>query len=330
MSHDIYEGRFVAVREPAWHRLGVVFDEPVKPSRAVEVAGLDLGAEVAPLVARVGDQLVETDLVTVGRRGDDGWVSYGVAKAFTVVQLCDLLTDLDAIEYPLSAAGTLARGGEVFFTFDAGESEVAGEQYHEYVVFRHSYTPGVAQQVMWTPVRTVCRNTLIAGEAAAKRAISVAHDDRVRERTKAALVVAQAVARGKSIKAKLERLARTQVTAEQVGDILRRVYAPYVPHKFDVSDVQDTVDESTLRVLVRPNDAAQRYADRLCETAIAAYERFNDEYPSLAGTAYAVLQAVVESADWRKGRDSAAESALVGARAAEKARAWQLLTALSN
>lgn len=334
MAHDIYEQRFVAVREPAWHRLGVVFDKPVLPSRAVEVAGLDLGAEVVPLVVRVGDRLVDTDLVSVGRRTDDqGWVSYGVAKEFTVVQLRDLLPSLDAIQYPLSAAGTLAKGGEVFFTFDAGATDVAGEEYHEYVVFRHSYTPGVAQQVMWTPVRTVCRNTLITGESAAKCRIAIAHDSKACDRTKAALAVTQAVTHGKTVKARLERLAKVQVSAEQVADILRQVYAPYVPNPgvLDmVSDVQDTVDEATLRVLVRPAEAARRYSDRLCETAIAAYERFNDEYPNLAGTAYAVLQAVTESADWRHGRESVAESALVGVRANEKARAWRLLSALAN
>ncbi|HWQ28441.1 MAG TPA: DUF932 domain-containing protein, partial [Dehalococcoidia bacterium] len=330
--HDIYESRFVAVRKPAWHQLGVVFDEPIPPSEAVKRADLDLVPEVVPLLAATPDgKQVPTGFVAVGRWEEDRFVPYGQpAREFQLVRLDEVLPVLDEVasRYPLSAAGTLARGGEVFFTLDAGRSEIAGEEYDEYLVYRHSYTPGVANTIMYTPVRTVCRNTLIAGEAEATIRLSTPHVGRATERTKASVVVAEAAHKASRIKQRLKRLAEIQLSQEQTIKVLEQVYAPYAPSDRLPSGVADLVDDDTLRLVTSSNERQRNYADRLIETTMAAYERFNDEFPAHAGTAYALYQAVVEAADWRKGRASAVESAVVGARAAEKARAWTILASL--
>lgn len=332
MSHEILEKRFIAVREPAWHRIGTTFAEPIPPSQAVELAGLDLGAETLPLFGKKDDVLVPTDLISVGRFDEGRWVSYGIGSKFTVLPLKDLLPTLDSVHqnYPLDAAGTLKDGGEVFFTFKAPASVIAGEEYEEYLVFRHSYTPGVAETVMWTPVRVVCRNTLVFGSTKATSKIDVAHLRNVGKMTTVALKLFEQLKRAQEVRARLEALTKKRLKEKDVSNVLDAVYAPYSPTKgIDLDQVGDLMPTEEIDLVRKRVDAQKRYVDLLKETTLAAFERFNVEHPALAGSAYALYQSVVEAADFRKGRDSMAESAVVGTRATEKARAWNLLVSMN-
>ena len=69
----------------------------------------------------------------------------------------------------------------------------------------------------------------------------------------------------------------------------------------------------------------------LTAQAASAYATINAEYPKHAGTGYNLYQAIVECADWRRGKSSRgnAESALVGVRASEKRTAFELLMAMA-
>ncbi len=332
MPAEIYEQRFVAVRVPAWHRLGTVFEEPVSPSQAVASGNLDVPANIFPLRAVMPDgRLLDVDLSIVGHVVGDRVEVLGTARRFEIMPLTEILPQLDelAAQYPLSATGTLNRGGRVFFTFAAGESEIVGEQYLEYLVYAHSYTPGVANLIMWTPVRVVCQNTLLTGEAAATLKLAAKHTRGVIERTSASLAVADALKRADTIKAHLEMLARIQMSRAGVENVLRQVYGPYAPRAIDLSPIEDLVDERTLSLVSAPAEQQVRYVNNLVSTAMLSYDRLCDEFPRIAGTAYAVYQAVVESADYRRGRSSSAESSVVGARADEKARAWKILVSLN-
>jgi len=173
MAHDIFGTRFVAVRVPAWHGIGHLFDTPVLPSEAVERADLNAVPRLVPLVGIDGDTRIETNKFLV--LGQDG-TQLGVSgEGFELTPLATALPVLDELssQFPLSAAGTLRSGGEVFFTLGAGKDEIAGEEYENYLVYRHSYVPGVAHQIMWTPVRVVCRNTLVSGTGSATLKLSV-------------------------------------------------------------------------------------------------------------------------------------------------------------
>jgi len=330
MSHEIYENRFVAVREPAWHRLGKVFESPIPPSQAVTEGDLDVVPVVEPLYLQGPNGPIDSGLIVTGRWEDGQFVVYGSpAKQFEVVELSKVLPELDRLAetFPLSSAGTLRKGSEIFFTFGVPDTtEIAGEAYKEYYVYRHSYAPGTANLVMYTPVRVVCNNTLITGERDASFKLSVGHTGRTEERTTAAIVIARAVRQADAIKSRLEALAKRQISRDTAVDILKKVYAPYAPAPVPAS-VSDLVSEDMVNLFNNPARAA--YADRLVETTLAAYDRFNDEHPTVAGTAYALYQAAVEAADWRRGRASMVESAVVGARADEKVRAWNLISSLN-
>lgn len=333
MPHDIYDNKFVAIRQPAWHRLGVTFPEPILPSQAVREAQLDAGAEVAPLyVMRPSGKLIDTKLISIGRLENDDWVSYGVGSQFTILPLSNVLPTLDniATDVPLDAAGTLRKGGEIFFTFKYVDSEICGEEYNEYLVYRHSYTPGVAQMIMWTPVRVVCQNTLVFGAAEATSKLNVAHDKNVEKITNLGLkVFGRLLKQSEKIKTKLEALAKHTLSKEDTENVLNKVYSVYTKNqKIDLSTIGDLIPNDEIEPLEARIAASQRYTDSLKQLTRFTYEKLNDETPRLANTAYNLYQAVVEVADFRVGRRTAVESAVVGSRAAEKTRAWETLTAL--
>ncbi len=92
--------------------------------------------------------------------------------------------------------------------------------------------------------------------------------------------------------------------------------------------IDEIADKSVYGRIVKPQEVNRRHVEKLTETTLAAYERLCDEVPHVSGIAYALYQAIVETADHRKGRGSV-ESTVIGSRAQEKVRAWEILTWLN-
>jgi hypothetical protein len=335
MSHDIWGDRFAAVRVPAWHGIGRVYDEVVVPSFAAEDNGLLYAVSKYPLVAQTPDGPVDTGMVVVGRvDADQGLVNYGVASKFDLVMLSDVLPNLDelASRYPLSAAGALRQGAECFFTFQVAKgSVVVNEEYDEFLTVVHSYTPGTAHRFIYSPVRVVCQNTLITSEGSATNKVTVHHTARSADRLNAAYIVSDAMARAAVVKANLTRLSQTKISDEVAQKVVEGTYARYRPTQKVDPLVADLVADETMSLLFRKNTGQQRYFENLIQCATQAYATYNEEYPETAGTAYGLYQSIVEVADYRKGRNEMGtmESAVVGARAAEKRAAWDLLMSVA-
>jgi len=234
-----------------------------------------------------------------------------------VVMLQDVLPNLDdlATKYPLSAAGALRNGAEAFFTFGVSLStEIAGEEYQEFLTVVHSYTPGVAHRFIYSPVRVVCQNTLSMSDGMATSKLSVSHNQRSKDRLDAGYLVSEAIAKVGTIKRNLEALSRVTVEDQARMEPM----------------VADLISDETMSTLFSKRESQENYYNNLCRMTRDSYATLNEEYPNTAGTAYNLYQAVVEVADWRRGKSTVgnAESAVVGTRAAEKRTAWNLLTAM--
>jgi hypothetical protein len=335
MSHEIWGDKFVAVRTPAWHGIGQIFDRDVVPTEAAAVADLLYVVDKYPLVIeREGLPPLDTGLIMVGRVNGDELVNYGVASEFDMVTLSDVLPRLDdlAVKYPLSAAGALRKGAEAFFTFTVSESsEIVGEEYQEFLTVVHSYTPGVAHRFIYSPVRVVCQNTLVMSEAKSSSRVRVAHTAKSAERLDAAYIVSDAMAQAAVIKKRLTQMAKTPLSDEAVKAVIEDTYARYRPTDRVDSLVMDLVSSDVMTTLMPKHEGQQRYYDNLVAFATQAYAIYNEQYPKTAGTAYGLYQSIVEVADFRKGKSETGslESAVVGVKAAEKKTAWQLLSALT-
>lgn len=336
MSHEIWQEKFVAVRRPAWHQLGQLAQDDLTATQAATEVDLLYTVSKYPLMAQTPAGPVSTGLTMVGRQEDDGtMVNYGVAAEFDLVMLEDVLPNLDELttRYPLSAAGALKKGAAAFFTFTVSESsEVAGEEYQEYLTVVHSYAPGVAHKFIYSPVRVVCMNTLVAADDSATGRVAVSHNKKSAERLDAAYLVSTAMAQASVIKKNLEVLAATTVSEEQVTKVLEASYKMYRPTAKLDAMVEDLVGEDTMMTLMPKRESQERYYQSMMSLGNMAFERFNEEQPKLANTAYALLQSVIEVSDFRRGRDTVgtAEASLIGTKAQEKKAAYKAVMSLAS
>jgi len=126
-------------------------------------------------------------------------------------------------------------------------------------------------------------------------------------------------------------LAEADVDARRL--IAKAYPYPRKPARVELAEkVEDTTEMTpALRRLMETAVNAERRwensKDRIDERRAAAltlFEKFNEENPNLANTAWGVYNAVVETEDWREpyGREDADYSLLFGLRANTKERAF--------
>jgi len=107
---------------------------------------------------------------------------------------------------------------------------------------------------------------------------------------------------------------------------------PKKPKKASILDDIDDAEAKLIGVLYDEASAAATLWEYYCtrsqilkDAALELYAKHNDEFPKTAKTSWGLYNAVVESADFRRGSDSIAVSTLFGARAAEKKRTFAAL-----
>lgn len=313
MSHEIWNEKFLAVRTPAWHKVGHLFTDPVSPTEATSF--LDFKEpELVQLQLPNGEPLqyyavkLENEIFGV------------VSDKWEMIPLEPLLPHLDdfARQFPLSAAGQLRGGRLVFFTFEH-RGEILGEEYIKHLIVLHSYEPGRTWKLLYSPTRVVCMNTVIAAESDAVWELKIRHQRSDVEMIPQAILSAQAQVLQSTVDQKLAAFAKINDFDAQLDALFEYVYQmPKAPTqrekiKFGEERAKEMYDRQVEQVLALRN---------LTRTA---YNRFNDEYPTLANTGYAALQAVTEIADWRPNQKSK-ESPLLGTRALEKTKAWGYLS----
>lgn len=324
MAHEIYKERFISSgREVPWHRIGLHFSEPILPSEAISLAGFEEPVEV-PL--ELNGQAIPYKAIVM----PDSQEVFGVVSDhFRLVRLSDIVDILDQMseQVPLSATGQLRGGRYIFFTFEQ-RGTILNEEYIRHIVIIHSYDPKRAWKVLYSPTRVVCMNTLIASEKDAEFTISVKRMGAARDKARGATLYALAQARAKLVDEKLAALAKVGDFDAQLDALFDYIWP--LKSAPDVSYLNEEQKMSTLRAY----EGYMEYATRGREATLEAYTRFNDEYPHLARTAYAGLQAVVEAADWRvaerKPRDLVRHDVVrvIGRRAQEKVKAWEFVTRL--
>lgn len=323
MPAGLYMDKVLVLKEPAWHRIGHVVEEPIPASEAIAKTGVDYPVSTQPLFLPGGR---ESGYFAVVRDadGDQPEKVFGIAKAYELVHVTDIAAQLDAIQWPLSSVGALHDGATVFFSYDLGDREVVGEQYKMFLGLLHPYTPGSSWKAMLTPIRFVCQNTVVAGMGQATNRISVPHRGDARAQIDLAILRTQAAAMEDRVKAALETMIKVKVTKDVADEILGEVF----PWKHRERMVL-TVDADAEK---RRKDNVERWVKMHKDVTIQLYDRFCDEFPHLGGTGYALYQAVVEQADYRGARnpDRAYADALVGERAKQKERAYGAVLARAN
>ena len=343
MPANIFGDRFLTKREPAWHKLGEVFEDPISMTQAVKRTGIDFHISKHPVTVQIdkGDEgidLVPTKNFAVVRepvKDDNQYrVLSIVGREWTPIQAMDLARMLDPIteKYPVETIGALGYGEKIFMTLDAGESKICGEDHHLYFLVSDHRDGGGALQIAFTPVRVVCQNTLTAGLQNAKINVRLTHTRNIESDTEwyIGLFNQMDSAREEAV-AVMNTLSTTTITDDEAETVVKSAY-PDASEPRRLTLAKDiTPDQISggvwAKLLSEKKDLVEEYGKRvervesIRKIARERYDVFNDEFTDLAKTPWAIWQAIVETEDYRKGHTDSSTS-VFGTRAEAKIRAF--------
>jgi hypothetical protein len=333
---DLNEQHLWAHRTPMWHRAGMVVQEQTELSKAIADSGNDYEVYARPATVELNGNWVETDKFQAIVRGplssDPQEVLFGFSTDhFVPLQNAEIGRQLVELsrEWPTATVGSLGKGERFFFTLRAGEDLVKGERVISYFAGIDSKLPGGALTLAYTPIRFECANTVRIGLSLATVQVSIRHTRGVHDRfvAYADLMAKMKGARVESV-ALMNHLAEARIAADhkaalaEVERILKSVYRdPEVPQS--VKDFADQADQPPFVRSAREKyelDLARMRTYRI--TAVQLYDKLCDEFPNIADSGWAVINAVAEAEDHRRPTAANARSALFGEGAVAKDRAF--------
>ena len=340
MSDGMFGQRFMSVRQPAWHALGTVIQKAIKPSVAVVKFSLNYEVHTYPTVAIVNKKQIKTGKYAIMRdptKDDNQYRVFGtVGENYEIVQNTELAGIMDTIHevWGLETMGAINEGKTIFMTFKTGDQDIEGDQIKGYFLVTDTKDGGTSVKCAYTPVRVVCSNTLKSGLRQATIAVNIQHIQGAKSQLAARVnLIAKAQKAIDETTMVFRQLAQTKVTTKQADLMFDMVYPlPKTPEDAALVDYsQEDLGDILFKGVHDSMYAFNYYTKQAQDLRAGAgqlYEKLNDEYPQLAGTAWHAWNAVVESADFRDGGKAPEFSSLFGSRAREKATAFRLATNL--
>lgn len=329
--------RFIDTRRPGWRALGKSFDSPVTAPEAVHMANMDFKFIKLPLLGDLTSAVVDTGKFGIFREpteDDNKYRFYGaVSEDYSVLQNMDIAQVIEPLTrvWPVETIGALGTGETMFMSLNAGEGEVKGERIQLYFGITDTRDGGTSLKIMFTPVRFYCQNTLITGLKQSIVSSAIIHTPGAANVLSARVNLLQQMQRAlETTMASFEQLASAAITDDDAVSIFADTYPePKRSAKQELlQDYDDVTGPQFLGTLydeaARANESWKYYANKnaaLREAVYGNYQRICDEHPSIARTAWAAYNSVVEFADFREGHH-VEMSSLFGARAAEKQRAF--------
>lgn len=161
MAHQFTSGAFFH-GQAAWHQLGHVVEGTLPAREAFELGGALFGVAARPIFTADMQEIPGSKAIT---RTDTGAVLSVMSGTYQTVQNDQLLRVAEALreDVEMDAVCVLAEGRKVTFTatIRGAEGEVGrGDAVRQHLVGATSHDGTVAFQVLFSPVRVVCANTL--------------------------------------------------------------------------------------------------------------------------------------------------------------------------
>jgi phage/plasmid-like protein (TIGR03299 family) len=194
MSHEIFQTRFVSHRQPAWHQLGMVFDQPLNAEEAFALMGqfdvvkeplyrLDTGSGIRPanpvpvkgkyvLTGHFPEHTGFDQITHPATSHHYGVVDerYELVSPKQLTQLWDML-----VKANIETMGTLQQGKRFFLTTKLESFDIKGDQHENYLSVFSPHGTNQCIIGLISPVRTVCMNTYQMAIGAAKEEYKVPH-----------------------------------------------------------------------------------------------------------------------------------------------------------
>lgn len=295
-----------------WHGLGA----QLQPGASIEewTAAARLGYTVleSPVLyeSPASTELQRWPLRKVLHRSDTGAPLAVVSDGYRVVQPAEVmdffrrLGELGGFE--LETAGALSDGRRVWALarVSDGADVVDGDTVRPYLLFGTSYDGTMATVAKFTDIRVVCNNTVVRALGEGNGSVRVLHSERF-DADEVRLQLGIVASSWERFLVQSRALARVPMSGTEADEFVKALLEPYHSGRLEIQDTR-----AYKRVLQLFNGAA-----------------IGADIPGVAGTRWAMLNAVTQLVDHERGRSDSTrlESAWFGTGAAMKQRAVDLL-----
>ncbi len=320
MAHEI--DRMAYFGATPWHKLGTRTPEAMTASAALTLGGLDFTVEKRPVFtgpadASYGARLIPDSFATV--RTDRETVLGVVGSKYTPLQNPHAFAFFDAFvaqdEAVYHTVGSLRGGRQVWILAKLpGEIRIKGEDIAEkYLLLTNSHDGSSGVQILLTPIRVVCANTLRA-----------------------------ALNGGKGTSFNIRHLAGVQAAVAQASQVMGIANAYYadLQDAFQAMAAAPLADknarsylERCLRINAADEENSTRTKNILEEATRNLWQGRGQDLPGVRGTVWGAYNALTEFVDHRKYRsdDVALDNAWFnGSGQATKQRAFDLALELAR
>lgn len=163
MAHQFSSGVF-CYNKPAWHRLGIVVDGTLSAREAFRVAHADFQVAGRPVFDADMQPIPGYQAIT---RMDTGRTLSVMTETYTPIQNESLIRIAEALheDINMDAVCVLSDGKKVTFTARIRGAEgdvVPGDPVQQYLIGCTSHDGSIPFQLLFSPIRVVCQNTLSA------------------------------------------------------------------------------------------------------------------------------------------------------------------------
>jgi phage/plasmid-like protein (TIGR03299 family) len=308
--------KMMYVGEKPWHEEGTKLDNVATSAEAIEAAELDWKVEKRKLF--IQDSVNASPIEIPGKFATvraDNQVTLGiVGKVYTPLQNKQAFSFFDAIvgvkEAMYHTAGSLGVGERVWILAKLpGYIKVTEDDVVEkYLLLANSHDGSSAVEMLFTPVRVVCQNTLNLAISTTDKKISLRHT----------------ISIGSKIDAVRKQLGIIHYQYQIFGETAQKM----VGVKMTQPQYAEYLEKIGLVALDEKGKMSTRSQNNF-DTLVSLYEHGKgNDAKDVAGTVWAAMNAVVEYVDYVRGSDAnRAKSILYGSGADIKQKAWDLAVA---
>lgn len=286
MSHDLHfdvkEGRhaFYSALVPGWHGLGEVGDKLLTGDELLKRALIDWEVEKLQLHHPVTNDLINSYGIFRKDTGDflgNCGKDYGIIQNHYSVDMVDVFLKTEDGKAHYETAGALGKGQVIWVLARVnGEIVIPGtdDKHKTFILFTTSHDGSTKATCKLTDVRVVCNNTLNQAIKGAGAYFSIAHRKNAEKKLEEAKkLMATTHDEIKSLEEKFIELAQRRVQKESINNVMKKLFG----------------------------DADKSSNKRIENKIMSVLELFesNDknQFPSIRGTAYNLLNAVTEYID---------------------------------
>lgn len=286
MCPAFFDTGFV-VREPAWHGLATVLDEPQTAAEALVQAGQDWSVSKAPVFAEIpGHGSVHIPDRFATYRDDTNAPLGVVGDDWTAVQNADAFGFMDELvgggELVYETAGVLEGGRKVFMLARMPDyitvGGIDGEQVSRYILCCNGHAGTLSFKIKMVDMRVVCSNTLNIALGENGRQFVGRHTSGIENRVRQARDLMDVA------------FKRDELFEKMVTELLAVKMSPKQQTRF----VEQLIP---VGAKVELDSQAHRNAEK-ARTDVLAILRNGEDLENIRGTAYGALQAAIEYADW--------------------------------